>query len=537
VSKKTRKPTLNTSQGEGINSSIIDKIIFVILCLLLLVVPNILKVVQLYNHSPAFGNSLESKMVADLYAYSKFVVLCFGAAIVGSLLIYKLAKNKFEGIQPNYINLPAAMLYITIIVSGVFAEFKSPSFLGLYSRYEGTLTYICFLVIFFAAANIVWNNKQANWIIYATYPFILLNSLMSVLWFYGINLLKYDFVVGLLLPDTGSGYGRFGDGSYLSNTISNPDYASGIGGTLALLFLTKAMFSSGLRQRLVNLFMSVAAFSIIISSLARSGLYSVIIVLPLVALIGVFSTYPLKKTFATLLTGLVLFGLITIVFAQHNPQIIERYKSIAQIDNLTKVRTELGDVSKHVAEAIEETGLFNARPVYAEETNSKLDDEFNLPPAGFTTLTGRVYIWQRTFDLILKKPLLGYGMDTLGYYFPQTELLKSANVGGAEVIIDKPHNLYLDIGFGSGLLALLAFLLLLLRHVWVNIKLFRSKVSDETRVILAVLFVGWCAFLCQGMVNDFNIATDLFFWIPFGVSVSMLKQNNTVKKIIFKVGY
>ena len=77
--------------------------------------------------------------------------------------------------------------------------------------------------------------------------------------------------------------------------------------------------------------------------------------------------------------------------------------------------------------------------------------------------SSRGYIWSRTFPLLENCLITGYGPDTFTYIFPQNDVLAKyysyEQFGqGFYVTVDKPHNMYIQIFYSSGLIALLAFL-------------------------------------------------------------------------------
>ncbi|NTU72410.1 MAG: O-antigen ligase family protein, partial [Coriobacteriia bacterium] len=73
----------------------------------------------------------------------------------------------------------------------------------------------------------------------------------------------------------------------------------------------------------------------------------------------------------------------------------------------------------------------------------------------------RTAVWSRTAQMIVERPLLGFGPATFRYAFPprRTAAMQAGESGFQ--IIDDPHNLLLSAGVSSGVLALLALAWLL----------------------------------------------------------------------------
>lgn len=74
---------------------------------------------------------------------------------------------------------------------------------------------------------------------------------------------------------------------------------------------------------------------------------------------------------------------------------------------------------------------------------------------------------------------------------------------------------------------LLAFIWLIIQHMWNSMKSLRGGTTGKCGVLVASLFAAWCAYLVQGMFNDSIIGTAPVFWILFGVSVSVLREGIT----------
>lgn len=152
-------------------------------------------------------------------------------------------------------------------------------------------------------------------------------------------------------------------------------------------------------------------------------------------------------------------------------------------------------------------------------------DEHSVVPTfgkkNYSFATERGYIWEKTLDLVEKRPLLGYGMDTLVYNFPQYSIDKQAKFGNEKSIIDKPHNLYLDILYGSGVIAFLLFVylfaILLIRYMK------SRKISDY---LMDAVFFSILAYLLQGIFNDSIPGISGTMWILIGILFNQLKKSS-----------
>ncbi|MFW6273460.1 MAG: O-antigen ligase family protein, partial [Halanaerobium sp.] len=116
----------------------------------------------------------------------------------------------------------------------------------------------------------------------------------------------------------------------------------------------------------------------------------------------------------------------------------------------------------------------------------------------------RGYIWSRTLPLITEKPLLGYGPDTFAIFFPQHDVVgKFKYFNRSKIIVDKPHNLYLQIGFNTGLISLTAVLILFGSYFFRSLKLYLTSKFDNYYTEIGLAFLAaFTAYAVAGFFND-----------------------------------
>ncbi|MFZ5953420.1 MAG: O-antigen ligase family protein [Candidatus Rifleibacteriota bacterium] len=137
--------------------------------------------------------------------------------------------------------------------------------------------------------------------------------------------------------------------------------------------------------------------------------------------------------------------------------------------------------------------------------------------------SSRGYIWSRTLPLLKKSIFLGYGPDTFSGHFPNYDYLGKLRFlsSGIFRIIDKPHSFYFQIAFGSGIVALVVFILFLIKYFIETAK--SVKGSDffrfEEAVALAVMssIVG---FLLVSIFNDSVVSVSPVFWSLLGIGIA-----------------
>ena len=137
--------------------------------------------------------------------------------------------------------------------------------------------------------------------------------------------------------------------------------------------------------------------------------------------------------------------------------------------------------------------------------------------------SARGYIWSRTLPLIKERPLLGYGPDAFAFAFPQNDLLgKWYAYETPNITVDKPHNLYLQIAVNQGLIALVAFLILVGTYIVNTIKTYAFRKDYGTKEIVGIaFFLAVIGYLGAGIFNDSVVSVAPIFWILLGSGMGM----------------
>jgi hypothetical protein len=156
-------------------------------------------------------------------------------------------------------------------------------------------------------------------------------------------------------------------------------------------------------------------------------------------------------------------------------------------------------------------------------------------PISDTFASSRGYIWKRTLPLIFEKPWLGHGPGSFPLVFPQDDLSGKLSVvktwNRADIVIDKPHSLFLGLAASLGIPALASLL-----FWWLSLGVqgvtsaFRRKnhpVSSEDAFLWGTS-AGIFGYLCAGIFNDSNVCVAPLFWILCGTVSGMLVSRKKI---------
>lgn len=152
--------------------------------------------------------------------------------------------------------------------------------------------------------------------------------------------------------------------------------------------------------------------------------------------------------------------------------------------------------------------------------------------------SSRGYIWSRSIPLLKDNIIIGSGPDTFALSFPQNDLIgKYYAFNDPNQVVDKPHNLYLQIAINYGVIALIGFLAIMIIYIIDSFKLYSFKdYYEKPQILGAINTLGIIGYLFAGMFNDSVISVAPIFWIILGVGISLnfinrQSRNNKSKKL------
>lgn len=184
--------------------------------------------------------------------------------------------------------------------------------------------------------------------------------------------------------------------------------------------------------------------------------------------------------------------------------------------------------------------MFNLKQdnsIHLINLNTKKDIEVQFPETfGFKGKeklgSMRGYIWARSIPLLKDNLILGSGPDTFVFRFPQNDLIgKYYAYDTPNMVVDKPHNLYLQIALNNGLIALLAFLAIMIIYIVDSLKLYAfNEDYDKSQILGSVTCLGVIGYLFAGIFNDSVVSVAPIFWIILGVGIALNFMNRTELK-------
>ena len=150
--------------------------------------------------------------------------------------------------------------------------------------------------------------------------------------------------------------------------------------------------------------------------------------------------------------------------------------------------------------------------------------------------SNRGYIYSRSIPLLKHNIILGAGADNFVLEFPQQDIKSKLEfLGDPYVIIDKPHNMFLQMGINDGCIALLVMIALFVLYVAQTIKRIFTDNNKYLQAVRYGLMAGCIAYMITGLTTDSVVSVAPVFWIMLGAGfgVNMIGNEKQEEKIKF----
>ena len=125
--------------------------------------------------------------------------------------------------------------------------------------------------------------------------------------------------------------------------------------------------------------------------------------------------------------------------------------------------------------------------------------------------------------MLLKDYLfLGSGADTYALVYPNDDFVDKYNNGYDNLIITKPHNLYLQIAVQTGVLSLICFLVFYLWYFITGVRLyFRKRFDNLLTVTGFAILLGTFGYMISALANDSTITISPLYWALLGIGIGI----------------
>lgn len=162
----------------------------------------------------------------------------------------------------------------------------------------------------------------------------------------------------------------------------------------------------------------------------------------------------------------------------------------------------------------------------------------DTPSADFAPLqdksslaNGRGYIWNKTITLLKDYLFVGSGADTFALVYPNGDFVDKYNNAYDNMIISKPHCLYLQIAVQSGVLSLICFLVFYIWYFISSLRLYFKQRIDNPLVAAGFgILLGTLGYMISALANDSTITVAPVYWGLLGIGIGINHRIRTSAK-------
>ena len=134
----------------------------------------------------------------------------------------------------------------------------------------------------------------------------------------------------------------------------------------------------------------------------------------------------------------------------------------------------------------------------------------------------RGYIWSRTIPLMKTYWFKGIGPNAFIIAFPNADFVGSKRVGGSTLLVDKPHNTFLQTYIQTGGISAISYAALCIIYMLQSLRLlWRKKLTNNLSKIAFGLFTASLSYTIVGLTNDAIVGVQSSYWILLGLGFAV----------------
>ncbi len=406
----------------------------------------------------------------NVFDLSKLVAMYILCLIILTGWAIRLIFSK-EKINLSPLKWQVLAFLVISVISVLFSVNKIVSIFGYYRHYEGLLSFICYLILFFSVVNL-FERKS-------------IPTLVNVLLLTGAVCSIYGIIQHFSL-DPFSWSGAAGNPNRVSSSFGNPVFFAGYIVILLPLAFAKAIFST---KKTHTIFYGFIFFLISL---------------------GFF----LSNTRACYI-GL-FFGLLLFLFFSIKCKVIKKAFLISLIFFIPGIYYNLKPETSAV-------GRFLTTFTGKEQAQKVSELAYKGTTHGFEGSAGvRIGIWKDVLNIIKEYPIFGVGLDGLGNVYLKYRSIDVFRIEG-DAKADSAHNEFLDIAVTRGIPGLIIYLWVIGSFLIFCIKKGLEARKEEMSIIFGIA----CGSLSYFIQTLFSFGVTPVFstlWIVMGIPLVFEKK-------------
>ncbi|HEY3375262.1 MAG TPA: O-antigen ligase family protein [Candidatus Aquicultor sp.] len=415
--------------------------------------------------------------MADTYALPKATFLYVATLTLFSLYVIQAFRAGEFVIYRSPLDLPVVLFLLVTFLAVLFSGAPVLSILGKYRRYEGLLSLLCYGALYFFAVQSVRTKQHFE-------------KLVSVLAIGMAPVVLYGTAqaIGIDFPSVV----RFE--SRVHSSLGNPIL---LGSYLVIMLPLLISFIRNVEQEKWKVFAGA------------------------LVLLGTINLIYTESRGAWLGVVAALAGAFAIRAIQNFRSTKQRRKRQKNVE--TKNKTLIIGVIGVIALAF----IISLVLTPANHFSQRLTSTFVVTEGSAAT---RIETWKAATRMIADRPVLGYGPEQIGYWFPTYKTARHVMLD-PNGMADRAHNEFLQIAVDAGLPGLFLYIWLFAVALWIAIKRGASKQKPYLMGISAALI----GYIVQAQTGISALFIAPLVWSLLAISINLSAPHNTLKKLAIPI--
>lgn len=459
---------------------------------------------------------------SEIFEFNKMLFIYASTTLIVFFWALKMILNRKIILKKTPLDVPIILFVSSLVLSTTFSIDVHTSIFGYYGRFNGgLLSILSYVVLFYGfISNEINLKKSLLWSLFSSVIVILwglpghfnrdltcptFNTILTAM---SGNLDSASLNSIWTTKFNNSCWSRetnvFDPASRMFSTLGQPNW---LGAYLAINFFIGVYYflkkRTDLKFLVLNFLYLFFNFTALLLSRSRSAMLAVVI--GSLIIVAYFGLVKKSKSYLRYLSVLAVFMAIPIIFFK---------TGIGQIDNLFKLTTPAKEQPAVTTTVV--------------EPPSEITESFDI----------RKVVWKGAFDLGLKYPLTGTGVETFayGYFFTRPQAHNMTTEW--DFIYNKAHNEYLNYFATTGFTGLAAYIGFIVVFIVYSLKLLRlnspiKKTKQETErddLLTISLLAAWSTALVTNFFGFSTTTINLFVYlIPAFMIASALNPSSGQK--------
>jgi hypothetical protein len=520
------------SKGLALNYSN-DKYIYILTLISIFIISLTIRVKEVGGYLNYNRQDIIQGLV-NLETYLKLIFLLVLVSGVCIFFLYDRLSKKLP-FRKDYVLIGIGAIIVSSGIATALSEIKYVAIMGFYSRNNGLLAYLSLFLLLYIVSNLKLEDKHIRYTLYTVNILSLIFTVIGVFEFFGHSFTTSQLFKELVVPKI------YQNATFTSNVgyynaaslFLQQNYFGAFCSMFFPLITVFAINSHRIWERLFFAFGSLMLFAGLNTAVSLGPWITVLLILVLLPLLILN-----KKNLMSFVLLYVGYLLITVFFSRcNNILVVETSGIISGI--LSSAKLILGFLALLIVVV---TGLllrkrlerFRYKIVVAIILIVVFLSTFgfiyvleNVTPNNMSLLSNRGYVWHYSYQELKSDFLFGFGPDNFPYEFPQNN--PDTQLYSAQIVFDKPHNMYLQVWADGGILALVGFVYLLVIFLIKSTRQMFNSSDETTMSYVKAIFLTVVVYMIQGFVNDNHISIQPMLYTVMGVGISLcyyLEKNN-----------